>query len=149
MKLAESFWKSLFISRVHNIHQNARVLYETRPIFACCIRATNYNHSTPLAKYARNKQKTNEAQCCHCIYIKRTIIKSVGLQSEYCICSYILQLITQITDITICKNFQYYSCKISARLTITTTTVFQPFSGTTQVSRCQKRTSGLRGARED
>jgi len=26
---------------------------------------------------------------------------------------------------------------------------YGPFSGTTQVSRCQKRTSGLYGARED
>jgi len=33
---------------------------------------------------------------------------------------------------------------------ITTTTVLRPFfSGTTRVSRCQKRTSGLYGARED
>jgi len=30
-----------------------------------------------------------------------------------------------------------------------TTTVLQPFSGTIWVSRCQKRTSGLYGARED
>jgi len=30
-----------------------------------------------------------------------------------------------------------------------TPTVLQPFFGTTQVSRCQKRTSGLYGARED
>jgi len=30
-----------------------------------------------------------------------------------------------------------------------TTTVYGPFSGTTRVSRCQKRTSGLYGARED
>jgi len=30
-----------------------------------------------------------------------------------------------------------------------TTTVLWPFSGTTWVSRCQKRTSGLYGARED
>jgi len=29
------------------------------------------------------------------------------------------------------------------------TTVLRPFSGTTRVSRCQKRTSGLYGARED
>jgi len=34
--------------------------------------------------------------------------------------------------------------------TTTTTTVLRPFySGTTRVSRCQKRTSGLYGARED
>ena len=34
--------------------------------------------------------------------------------------------------------------------TITTPQKFYgPFSGTTQVSRCQKRTSGLYGARED
>jgi len=38
-------------------------------------------------------------------------------------------------------------CKI---LTNThTTTVYGPFSGTTLASRCQKRTSGLYGARED
>jgi len=30
-----------------------------------------------------------------------------------------------------------------------TTSVLQPFSGTTWVSRCQKRTSALYGARED
>ena len=30
-----------------------------------------------------------------------------------------------------------------------TMNVFRPFSGTTRVSRCQKRTSGLYGARED
>jgi len=33
--------------------------------------------------------------------------------------------------------------------TTTTTTILWPFSGTTRVSRCQKRTSGLYGARED
>ena len=33
--------------------------------------------------------------------------------------------------------------------TTATTTVYSPFSGTTQVSRCQKRNSGLYGARED
>jgi len=34
--------------------------------------------------------------------------------------------------------------------TTTTTQPFNsPFSGTTQVSRCQKRTSGLYGAKED
>ena len=30
-----------------------------------------------------------------------------------------------------------------------TTTVLRPFSGTTRVSRCQKKTSGLYGAREE
>jgi len=33
--------------------------------------------------------------------------------------------------------------------TDTTQTFYGPFSGTTRVSRCQKRTSGLYGARED
>jgi len=32
---------------------------------------------------------------------------------------------------------------------LTYTTILWPFSGTTQVSRCQKITSGLYGARED
>jgi len=32
---------------------------------------------------------------------------------------------------------------------LTTTTILRPFSGNTRVSRCQKRTSGLYGARED
>jgi len=42
-------------------------------------------------------------------------------------------------------------CGISTyRLTTThTTTIFGPFSGTTRVRQCQKRTSGLYGARED
>jgi len=31
----------------------------------------------------------------------------------------------------------------------TATTVLRPFSGTTRVSRCQKRTSGIYGARKD
>jgi len=31
----------------------------------------------------------------------------------------------------------------------TTITIYGPFSGTTRVSRCQKRTSGLYGAREN
>ena len=33
--------------------------------------------------------------------------------------------------------------------TTTATTVLQPFSGTTGVSWCQKKTSGVYGARED
>jgi len=37
----------------------------------------------------------------------------------------------------------------AAAVVTTTTTILQPFSGTTWVSRCQKRTSGLYGARED
>ena len=32
---------------------------------------------------------------------------------------------------------------------VTTKTVFRTFSGTIQLSQCQKRTSGLYGARED
>jgi len=34
-------------------------------------------------------------------------------------------------------------------ITTTTTTILWPFSGTTWVSWCQKKTSGLSGARED
>jgi len=48
-------------------------------------------------------------------------------------------------------------CKLRAVKTVkaahTTTTppqpLYSPFSGTTQVSRCQKRTSGFYGTRED
>jgi len=39
--------------------------------------------------------------------------------------------------------------RILIRHTHTHTTVLRPFSGTTLVSWCQKRTSGLYGARED
>jgi len=36
---------------------------------------------------------------------------------------------------------------VNLALHTTATTVYGPFSGTTQVSQCQKRTSGLYGAR--
>jgi len=47
-----------------------------------------------------------------------------------------------------------YPCRICPLVIMcnvvhTTTTVLRPFSGTTRVSRCQRRTSGFYGARED
>jgi len=43
----------------------------------------------------------------------------------------------------------HFSCRRRVLKTTTPQPFYGPFSGTTQVSRCQKRTSGLYGARED
>ena len=49
------------------------------------------------------------------------------------------------------RDIDYYTCTVyGCHMTATTLQPFHgPFSGTTRVSRCQKRTSGLYGARED
>ena len=50
---------------------------------------------------------------------------------------------------TLLYTLTYVHAMFSVSHTHTHTTVLRPFSGTIQVSRCQKRTSGLHGARED
>jgi len=45
-------------------------------------------------------------------------------------------------------RFSFFSTRLAGKTT-TTTTILRPFSGTTRVSRCQEKTSGLYGARED
>jgi len=53
----------------------------------------------------------------------------------------------------VCTKFEISGFAYSKDRSTTTTTTPQPFygpfSGTTRVSQCQKRTSGLYGARED
>jgi len=44
---------------------------------------------------------------------------------------------------------QYYQMTAFADIIITPQPFYGPFSGNTRVSRCQQRTSGLYGARED
>ena len=45
-------------------------------------------------------------------------------------------------------RFSFFSTRLAGKTT-TATTILRPFSGTTRVSRCQEKTSGLYGARED
>jgi len=66
------------------------------------------------------------------------------------ICLFVSQLAT------LCKNFQFQTDLHEIfregwqwASDHHTSTVSRPFSGTTRVSQCQKRTSGLYGARED
>jgi len=47
------------------------------------------------------------------------------------------------------NNFNYNPISHVVTTTIPPQPFYSPFSGTTVVSRCQKRTSGLYGARED
>jgi len=55
----------------------------------------------------------------------------------------------QLMLTTVCAFINSTSIYLMTYHHTTTTTVYGRFSGTTRVSRCQKRTSGLYGARED
>jgi len=57
------------------------------------------------------------------------------------------EILMKTTKIT--TNHKHTPILPAEKITTTTTTILRPFSGTTRVSRCQKRTSGLYGARED
>jgi len=60
-------------------------------------------------------------------------------------CSNAAQIYRRVTSVCMMCHCQ---CCVGPRAE-TATTVYDPFSGTTRVSRCQKRISGLYGARED
>jgi len=56
-------------------------------------------------------------------------------------CNKILQFLTGVTANAKCPVYHHHHT--------TPQPFYGPFSGTTRVSQCQKRTSGLHGARED
>jgi len=76
----------------------------------------------------------------HCFTCYACYIIAVSLQVKAMILSILVRC-------WLCWGFQLLESP--SQFTTTTATVLRPFSGTSRVSRCQKRTSGLYDARED
>jgi len=105
-------------------------------IMCTLLQTDNHTSTSPLSFL--------QARCppCH----PTNIIKALKAQSVYL--EYKIKSIwTQFSSYG--GSFHYSTNSSTFSTTPHTTTVYSPFSGTTRVSRCQNRTSGLYGAKED
>jgi len=133
-----------------------------------------YAHSTPCAANTsavhsciRNftVYSINDAAAINCLFAYHW--QTAAANAVHFLCPILSRLMTRVIDTwkTQCRSHQpvetfkfwvskqclnmYHQWMYATTTTTTPQSFYGPFSGTTRVSWCQKRTSGLSGARED
>jgi len=88
---------------------------------------------------------------CWCFYRRRQVIAVIWLQRQQCVGGRCFSAAPTAILLYRVTTWKLWNCNVVSICvwSVATTTVLRPFSGTTRVSRCQKRTSGLYGARGD
>ena len=105
-----------------------------------CGDVTHFKYGVP--NHTCEKAKARVVKFCTPVGYIKCQTKSDKLPSEK-------DVVKALTDVLKAKLQFFETGKSYYDTTTTSQPFYGPFSGTTRVSRCQKRTSGLYGARED
>jgi len=121
--------------------------FRLRALAAChpCSEHNNclYNSDWPVSSSER--MLTTVSRPANLTWPCSSLVNSTSSGSIDAFVSSTLSTVRVSTSVS--KQVTWLSCRMEHHTT--TTTVYSPFSGTTRVSQCQRRTSGLYDARED